>query len=225
MGCTAIVPAAGSGTRMGTAGGKLFLPLLGKPVIAYTLLALAASRSVDRIVLVTREEDILPLSNLVKELDLSCPVTLVRGGATRAQSVLEGLYEVEDDFVLVHDGARCLITPDEIDRTVMVAEHYGAAAIGVRVKDTIKVCDPDGRITDTPDRSRLWAVQTPQVFRTSILRAAFAELKDFDVTDDCAVCERAGYEVYMVEGSYENIKMTTPDDLVLAETILKGRGF
>lgn len=225
MGCTAIVPAAGSGTRMGAPGGKLFLPLLGRPVIAHTLLALTASRSVDRIVIVTREEDILPLSNLVRELDLSCPVTLVRGGATRAASVLAGLSEVEDDFVLVHDGARCLITPDEIDRTVTVAEHYGAAAIGVPVKDTIKVCDPDGKIVDTPDRSKLWAVQTPQVFRTAILKEAFAQLDDFNVTDDCAVCERAGVAVYMVEGSYENIKITTPDDLVLAETILKERGF
>ncbi len=224
MGCTAIVPAAGSGTRMGAAGGKLFLSLSGKPVIAHTLLSLAASQSVDRIVIVTREEDILPLSHLVQALDLPLPVTLVRGGATRAESVLAGLNAVEDDMVLVHDGARCLITPDEIDRTVIAAKRQGAAAIGVRVKDTIKVCDPDGRILDTPDRAKLWAVQTPQVFRTQILRTAFAALEDFGVTDDCAVCERAGYRVYMVEGSYENIKITTPDDLILAETILQGRG-
>lgn len=226
MGCTAIVPAAGSGTRMGTPGGKLLLPLLGRPLISYTLLSLASSKAVDRIVIVAREEDILPFFDLTKALDLGVPVTVVRGGATRAESVLSGLNEAADaELVLVHDGARCLITSEEIDRTVAAARTYGAAAIGVRVKDTVKICDETGRILNTPDRRSLWAVQTPQVFSAALLRSAFEQLDDFSVTDDCAVCERAGIPVYMIEGSYENIKITTPDDLIVAEGFLKKRGF
>lgn len=226
MGCTAIVPAAGSGTRMGAPGGKLLLPLCGRPLISYTLLSLASSKAIDRIIVVTREEDILPLSRLAKELDLDVPVTFVRGGASRAESVLAGLNAAEDaELVLIHDGARCLITKEEVDCTVAAAKMHGAAAIGVRVKDTIKVCDEKGRILNTPDRRNLWAVQTPQVFSAALLRDAFHQLEDFSVTDDCAVCERAGIPVYMVEGSYENIKITTPDDLLVAEEFLKQRGF
>lgn len=226
MGFTAIVPAAGSGTRMGAPGGKLLLPLCGQPLLSFTLLSLASSQSVDKIVIVTREEDILPLFDLAKSLELDVPVTVVRGGATRAESVLSGLNEATDaDWVLVHDGARCLITPEEIDRVAAAAKTRGAAAIGVRVKDTIKVCDSSGKILNTPDRSTLWAVQTPQAFSAPLLREAFSKLTDFNVTDDCAVCERAGIPVYMVEGSYENIKITTPDDLLVAEGFLKQRGF
>lgn len=226
MGFTAIVPAAGSGTRMGAPGGKLLLPLCGQPLLSFTLLSLASSQSVDKIVIVTREEDILPLFDLAKSLELNIPVTVVRGGSTRAESVLAGLNEASDaDWVLVHDGARCLITPEEIDRVAVAAKAHGAAAIGVRVKDTIKVCDDSGKILNTPDRSTLWAVQTPQAFSAPLLREAFSMLTDFQVTDDCAVCERAGFPVYMVEGSYENIKITTPDDLLVAEGFLKQRGF
>lgn len=226
MRCTAIVPAAGSGTRMGAPAGKLLLPLCGRPLICYTLLALASSKFIRQIVLVAREEDILPFSQLAKTLGLPVPVTVVRGGDTRAKSVLAGLNEVSDDeLVLIHDGARCLITAGEIDQTIAAAKEYGAAAIGVRVKDTIKVCDESGRIIHTPERSTLWAVQTPQVFDAQLFRDAFAKLSDFSVTDDCAVCERAGIPVYMVEGSYENLKITTPDDLTSAEGFLKQRGF
>ncbi len=226
MGFTAIVPAAGSGTRMGAPSGKLLLPLCGQPLVSFTLLSLASSQSVDKIVIVTREEDILPLFDLAKNLELDIPVTVVRGGATRAESVLAGLTEAADaEWVMVHDGARCLITPEEIDRVAQATQKHGAAAIGVRVKDTIKVCDESGKILTTPDRRNLWAVQTPQAFSAPLLKNAFAELTDFSVTDDCAVCERAGIPVYMVEGSYENIKITTPDDLLVAEGILKKRGF
>lgn len=225
MGCTVIVPAAGAGTRMGVSGGKLQLLLCGIPIIAHTLLALADSSEVDRIILAVREEDMSSFSHLVKSLDLPVAVTLVRGGATRAESVLAGLNAVIDsEWVLVHDGARCLVTAEEIQRVATAVKQHGAAAVGVRVKDTVKVCNPSGKIVDTPERSTLWAVQTPQGFRTDLLRTAFAQLSDFSVTDDCAVCERAGIPVYMVEGSYENIKITTQDDLIVAEQILLKRG-
>lgn len=221
--CTAVIVAAGSSTRMGVP--KLSIPLCGVTVLERTLTAFDAS-SVESLVVVTREEDIPVFSALSAKL--SKPCRFVQGGATRQQSVQNGLAAIDDDvdLIAVADGARPLITPEEIDRVIAVAAGTKAAAAAVRVKDTIKQADENGVIIATPDRSSLWQVQTPQVFDAALYRQAMeaAQREGLDLTDDCQLVEHLGAKVTLVPTSYENLKITTPDDVTAAEAILKKRG-
>ncbi len=219
----AVIVAAGSSTRMGCP--KLLLPLGGKPVLWHTLKAYDAS-SVNAIVVVIREEDRALVSGWANALNTPCRLAV--GGATRQQSVANGMALVEDaDLVAIADGARPLITPEEIDRVIAVAAETKAASAAVRVKDTIKQADADNIITATPDRATLWQVQTPQVFDIALYREAMAkaaaEGKDF--TDDCQLIENMGASVTLVETSYENLKITTPEDIPAARAILSQRGW
>ncbi len=220
---TAVIVAAGQSTRMGQP--KLLIPLCGKPVLAHTLAAFDRS-CVDEIVVVTRKEDI-PLFETVAAL-LQTPCRFVTGGATRQASVASGIAAADErtDIVAIADGARPLITPEEINRVIDVAKDSQAAALAVRVKDTIKVASADNIIVDTPDRATLWQVQTPQVFAMDLYREAMAAAAAAgeDFTDDCQLAEYIGAEVTLVEGSYENLKVTTPDDITAATAILKKRG-
>ncbi len=220
---TAIVVAAGSSTRMGRP--KLLIPLCGKAVLEHTLRAFDAS-CVDALVVVTREEDRAAFAPLVTSLRTPC--CFVTGGNTRQASVANGLQAVDERTTLlaIADGARPLITPTEIDRVIATAAITGAAAAAVRVKDTIKQADAAGVITGTPDRATLWQVQTPQVFEATLYREAMASATQagLDLTDDCQLVERLGAAVTLVEASYENLKVTTPEDVVTAEAILKRRG-
>lgn len=224
--CSVIVAAAGSSRRM-EGQNKLMLPLDGIPVLARTLLALDGSRLIDEIVVAVREEDLLPTGDLCRLYGVTKPVKIVRGGESRLDSVLAAAMECREDavFLAVHDGARPLADPELIDRVVALAHRTNAAAPAVPVKDTIKVVR-DGRVESTPDRALLRAVQTPQVFDAQLLRAALqsAQTLGAEITDDCSAVERLGKEVYLTEGSYENIKITTPEDLVLAEAIWESRG-
>lgn len=219
---TAVIVAAGSSTRMGQP--KLLIPLCGAPVLAHTLQAFDRS-SVDEIVVVARETDI-PLFEAVATLQKPC--RFVIGGSTRQRSVMNGIAAADSraTMVAIADGARPLITPEEIDRVIAVAKKTQAAAAAVRVKDTIKQADENGIITATPDRATLWQVQTPQVFSLPLYRAAMeaATADGLDLTDDCQLVEHIGAEVTLVEASYENIKITTPDDITAAVAILKKRG-
>lgn len=221
--CTAVIVAAGSSTRMGVP--KLSIPLCGVTVLERTLTAFDAS-SVESLVVVTREEDIPVFS--AWSAKLSKPCRFVQGGATRQQSVQNGLAAVDEDvdLIAVADGARPLITPEEIDRVIVVAAETKAAAAAVRVKDTIKQADENGVIIATPDRSSLWQVQTPQVFDAALYRQAMeaAQREGLDLTDDCQLVEHLGAKVTLVPTSYENLKITTPDDVTAAEAILKKRG-
>ncbi|MBQ4618133.1 MAG: 2-C-methyl-D-erythritol 2,4-cyclodiphosphate synthase [Clostridia bacterium] len=221
--CTAVIVAAGSSTRMGVP--KLSIPLCGVTVLERTLTAFDAS-SVESLVVVTREEDIPVFS--AWSAKLSKPCRFVQGGATRQQSVQNGLAAVDKDvdLIAVADGARPLITPEEIDRVIAVAAETKAAAAAVRVKDTIKQADENGVIIATPDRSSLWQVQTPQVFDAALYRQAMeaAQREGLDLTDDCQLVEHLGAKVTLVPTSYENLKITTPDDVTAAEAILKKRG-
>lgn len=223
--CSVIVAAAGSSRRM-EGQNKLMLPLDGIPVLARTLLALDGSRLIDEIVVAVREEDLLPTGDLCRLYGVTKPVKIVRGGESRLDSVLAAAMECREDaaFLAVHDGARPLADPELIDRVVALAHRTNAAAPAVPVKDTIKVVR-DGRVESTPDRALLRAVQTPQVFDAQLLRAALqsAQTLGAEITDDCSAVERLGKEVYLTEGSYENIKITTPEDLILAEAILQRR--
>ena len=219
---SAVIVAAGRSTRMGRP--KLLIPLCGTPVLTHTLKAFDRS-CVDEIIVVA-SEDTVPLFEKEAAL-LTTPCRFVTGGETRQESVANGVAAVDKrcELIAVADGARPLVTPEDIDRVIAVAEETGAAALGVRVKDTIKVADTANVITATPDRSSLWQVQTPQVFSAPLYReamaAATADGKDF--TDDCQLAEYIGAEVTLVEGSYENIKITTPDDITAATAIIQKR--
>ena len=205
---------------------KLLQPLEGVPVLAHTLMALNASELVDEIVVAAREEDLLAFGDLCKISGFAKPVKIVRGGASRLESVYLASLECRADtaFLAVHDGARPLVTPELIDRTIALAHRTNAAAPAVPVKDTIKIVQ-DGRVTGTPDRDSLRAIQTPQVFDAALLRAALESARTTGevLTDDCSAVERLGKEIYLTDGSYENIKITTPEDLALAAELLHQR--
>lgn len=225
--CTAIVAAAGGSSRMGSDGSKLLLLLCGAPVLVWTLLALDRANRVDAIVIAAREEDILPFSDLCRTYGIAKPVKVVRGGENRTESVLRAALEADERSALlaVQDGARPLVTPELIDDVIAKAERCNAAAPAIAVKDTVKVVR-DGQVVETLDRSALVAVQTPQVFEASLLKAALQSALEAEatVTDDCSAVERLGKIVYLTKGSEENLKITTPLDLLVAEVILEERG-
>ena len=223
--CTAIIAAAGSSRRM-AGENKLLLPIGGKPVLAHTLQAVDAAASIGEIVIAAREEDLVTYAELCKTWGVTKPVKVVVGGATREESVLRAAMEAseEADLLAVQDGARPFVTPELIDAVVELARVRFAAAPALPVKDTIKLAD-DGVVRETPDRARLYAMQTPQVFDAQLLRAALRSAIDAGavLTDDCSAIERLGKEVYLTDGIEENIKITTPLDMVLAEAIWERR--
>lgn len=224
--CAALVAAAGSSTRMGGVN-KLLQPLEGVPVLVRTLAALQVAGSVDEIIVAAREEDILEISQLCRTYGLTKCTKVIRGGENRVHSVLLAALEASPDMELlaVHDGARPLVTPELVDRVVSAAARCSAAVPAVAVKDTVKTVREDGGVEGTLDRGRLRAVQTPQVFDAQLLRAALqsAQTLGAEITDDCSAVERLGKEVYLTEGSYENIKITTPEDMLLACELLRRR--
>ena len=219
--CGAVIVAAGTASRMGGID-KVMAPLQGEPMIARTVRTFQNCDAISEIVIVTREDLIVPITNLCREMPKVKAV--VRGGKSRQESVGLGLNTLSNKvkLVAVHDGARPLITWEVIDRAVRAANSYGAAAPAIPVKDTIKVVE--GRVVkNTPDRSTLFAVQTPQVFDFDLLRGALkkAEADGAAVTDDCSAVELMGMSVKIVEGDEHNIKVTTPMDLKIAEMLLE----
>lgn len=227
MHVTAIVPAAGGGTRIAGALPKQYLPLAGIPLLTRTLQALRASPRVDSLILVVLPGHEMRCRAEILEPFGLCVEAMVPGGEDRQASVYAGLQQAsaDTDLILVHDGARPFITPPVIQAVVAAAAEAGAAVAAIPVTDTIKVAGPDGWLVETPDRGRLWAAQTPQVFRTALLREAHARaLRDgFRSTDDSALVERLGHPVRLVPGSPENLKITTSADLALADQILRAR--
>lgn len=225
--CCAVIVAAGNSTRMGASCPKQFLPLLGVPAVVRTLMAFDRTETVSSVVVVCRAEDTARMRTLMGEWGIRKVCAVVPGGESRQESVAAGLEAVpaEAGYVAVHDGARALIRPEEIDACVRDCFETGASALGVPVKDTIKVVDSGHRVLSTPDRSTLWAVQTPQIFEKSVYLHALEEARrrGGNYTDDCQLAERIGIPVHLCEGSYENIKLTTPEDLCLAEEILRKR--
>lgn len=223
--CTAVVPAAGRSTRMGE--DKLMLPLGDVPVLLRTLWALEQCAGITEIVVVTREDLIVPVGQLCRDAGLVKVHKVVVGGESRTESVLAGVREADPaaELIAVHDAARPLITRELLEKVLKTAEQYGAAALAVPVKDTIKRA-VNGVVESTPDRSELYAVQTPQVFEHGLLLGALekALAEGAELTDDCSAVERLGMSVRLTAGSYENIKLTTPEDLAVAESILERRG-
>lgn len=224
--CAALVVAAGNSTRMGGVN-KLLQPIEGVPVLARTLAAFQVAGSVDEIIVAAREEDILEISQLCRTYGLTKCAKVIRGGENRVHSAMLAALEAspEMELLAVHDGARPLVTPELIDRVAAAAARCSAAAPAVMLKDTVKAIWEDGGVEETLDRDRLRAVQTPQVFEASLLKAALQSAleQEAPVTDDASAVERLGKVVFLVEGEEENLKITTPMDLILAEAIVKAR--
>ncbi len=221
----AIIVAAGNSTRMGQ--NKQFIPLCGIPIVARSLLAFETCAKVRDIIVVTKEDCIADTQRICDEYNISKLTAIVKGGETRQESVENGINAAALDisYFAIHDGARPLVTPDDISECIDAARLNGGAALGVYVKDTIKRVNIEKRILETPNREFLMAVQTPQIFEAEIYKNALkkAKAENLAVTDDCGLVENAGYPVFIVEGSYENIKVTTPEDIAVAQSILEGR--
>lgn len=220
---TAIVVAAGSGNRFNSQTPKQFAEILGKPVIIHTLEKFEACESVSQIILVLPLDEISDFQSVIKDFNLKKIKTIVAGGTSRAASVLKGLNAIDPstEIVAVHDGVRPLVSIAEIAATIQKAKETGAACLVAEVTDTIKQIS-DGKITATLDRTTLRRAMTPQAFRYKILRQAFDQVDLYDeVTDECMLVEKLGQEIAYVEGSASNIKITHPEDRILAEALLR----
>lgn len=223
---SAVIVSAGNSTRMGGIN-KQFLELNGTPVIANTITAFQRSSIIDEIIIVTRECDIDAVAKLVDKYEFTKVANIVAGGETRQLSVYNGVISASNvaDLVVIHDGARPLVSDRVITETVKSAAEFGAAATGVKVKDTVKVVDDNDNIIDTPDRTYMRFIQTPQVFKKDLYLDAVNTVENSkDFTDDCKLLEAYGKTVKFIDGDYENIKITTPEDIELAESYLKRRG-
>lgn len=224
--CTAVIVAAGSATRMKGVD-KIMADLNGQPVIAHTIRAFQEAKCIDEIVLVVREDQKDSIKALVRKYEFTKVQDVVTGGDTRMESVQAGLKACSKETVLVavQDGARPLVSEELIKDVVDMGLSFHAAAPAIPVTDTIKVVGEDSRVERTPDRSTLRAVQTPQVFDRDLLLAAWqrAKKEKLTYTDDCSAMEGLGVHVYLTEGSQENIKITAPLDLKIAELVLKER--
>lgn len=202
---------------------KLFAPLGSLPLLAHSVIAFNESPLVHTIVIATSTHNLWDVQKLVRDLRLDKVESVVEGGARRQDSVLNALREMNgSDIVLVHDGARPFVDESMIERAVSTASESAASTAAVPVKDTIKVANPDMTVSDTPARDSLWAAQTPQAFAYALILEAHS-LVDHDVTDDAAMIEAIGHPVHLFMGSYDNIKVTTPEDLHIAEAILRSR--
>lgn len=227
---TAIVLAAGSGSRMKNKTKKQFMEIKGKPVIWYSLFEFEKSR-VDEIILVTGKEDIdYCKKEIVEKYNLKKIKNVVAGGSERYESVYNGLKEVTGNIVLIHDGARPLINNEIIERSIEGTIKSDACVVGVPVKDTIKRADKEGYIIDTPNRSELWITQTPQSFKTDLVKMAYKKMKEelekgnttLNITDDAMVVEEfTTNQVRFVQGDYKNIKVATPEDIDIAELFIE----
>lgn len=224
---SAIVAAGGSGTRMGAKKNKLFLKVCGVPVLACTLLALEKNEDINEIIVSAREEDMDEIFALLKEYNIQKVTAVVKGGSHRAASVKAALEKISEraDFVAVHDGARPLISQDIIKNTIEAAKKHKAAACGVRSKCTLKRIDEDGFITETVNREEIYEIQTPQIFEKELILEAYHCAEEIleKATDDCALVERLGEKIFITDGAYTNIKVTTPEDILIAEKILEGK--
>lgn len=228
MKCTAIILAAGPGKRMKTKVQKQFLMLQGKPLLYYSLACFQKSDEIQEIVVVTGKESIdYCRSEIIEKYGFTKVKSIAEGGKERYDSVYAGLEacSADTDYVFIHDGARPFVTEDIIKRTKEVAVTYQACIAGMPSKDTVKIIDENNMVSATPERSRVWSVQTPQVFLYSLIKEAHDTARSVSmqgITDDAMVVEQyKNTPVHIVEGAYENIKITTPEDILVAEKILE----
>ncbi len=222
----AIVVAAGKGQRMGADISKQFIMLVDKPIIVHTLLAFERQPLIEAVVLVVAPCDINYVQrHIMGRYSFAKPITIIGGGAERQHSVYNGLKALPEDagMVVIHDGVRPLITGEMIETSIHAASMYGAAVVGMPMKDTVKKVDTKHFVLHTPERETLWMVQTPQTFQYKLIKEAHekANKDGFLGTDDGMLVERLGHSVKMVEGSYHNIKITTQEDLILASELIR----
>lgn len=224
---TAIVPAAGEGTRFGGAIRKQFIALNGLPILSHTVKALAASEALAAVIVVVPPGEESIGQDALHRAGVDIQAEVVPGGQERQDSVYNGLQRAkpDTDLVLIHDGVRPFVSREVILATIDAAKEWGAAVTAVPVTDTIKRVDKDGLVVDTPAREQLWSVQTPQVFRYALLMRAHRAVREQRVvaTDDAALVEQLGVRIKVVRGSYENLKITSEEDLPLADLILRRR--
>lgn len=218
----ALIVAGGKGTRIGGPVSKQFLPLCGRPILLHTIDAFLKYNPSLPIVLVLPSDEFEGWNTMARQHDFKYPVTLRPGGDTRFQSVRSGLAALDGEgIVAIHDGVRPLVSADMIGASFRLAAVHGSAVAAVRLKESIRMTDQDRTIA--MDRSRFRLIQTPQTFQLKLIKAAYEAKEDQSLTDDASVAERAGQSISLFEGSYENVKITTREDLVLAEAILKSR--
>jgi 2-C-methyl-D-erythritol 4-phosphate cytidylyltransferase len=225
----AIIVAAGQGKRMKTDINKQYLLLEGKPILAHTINVFENCNLIDEIIVVVGEHEKAKCQyNIIKQYDFKKVKKLITGGQTRQQSMYNGLKEVSTntDIVITHDGARPLIHENIIQKSIKETLIHKATVVGVPVKDTIKMVDSKGFVNNTPPRDLLWTVQTPQSFSYQLLKNAHkaAYEEGFIGTDDAMLVERIGHPIKLIKGKYDNIKITTPEDLIIAESIINIRG-
>lgn len=220
---SAIILAGGKGTRMGANISKQYIKLKGKPILYYTIKRFSESKDIDKIILVLPKDEIDYCKEKVLDKYSLHVDLIVEGGKERQDSVMNALNElIDEEIVLIHDGARPFVSQRIIDEGIKYARLYGASAPGVMPKDTIKIKGDNNFALSTPDRNTLVAIQTPQVFKLGIIKECHKKVKEEDikVTDDTMVVETYGNKVYLYEGDYTNIKVTTPEDLILAEKLI-----
>ena len=225
MKTSAVIVCAGNSTRMGGVN-KILLPLGEHKVIGVTMQAFQSCENISEIIIVAREDDIPAIQAEAEAAGITKLAACTTGGSTRQESVINGIRKIskESELVAVHDGARPLVKPEHIEKVIKDASVFGGATLGVPVKDTIKTVD-GGLIIDTPPRSSLYITQTPQIFKRSLYFEGidFALEHGLDFTDDCQLVEAIGGKVAMTTGDYTNIKITTPEDIAIAEVLLKQR--
>lgn len=224
---TAVVAAAGSGSRMNSEQNKQFLMIGAYPLLAVTLLKLSFSDYIDEIIIAARECDIVTVMNLINEFGIKKISHIIPGGDTRQQSVFNALKEAEDDsLALIHDGARPFFSEDLLLELTKAALKYGAAAPGIKPKDTISQIDGEGFFVNAEERSSLRALQTPQVFKTSLIKSAHekAKAEGLEFTDDCSLFAHYGGKVFITDGEENNIKITVPEDIPIAGMLMEEYG-
>lgn len=218
---TMLIAAAGSGSRMQLTINKQFIPLGEQSVLSRTIQQISSSKYVDSIIVIGQEQELKLIDSFFKNIQID--YKLVVGGTTRQDSILNGLKALDEDskIIATHDGARPFVTTQAINEVLLAVEETGASVLAHPVKDTIKFSTNGNYIAYTPERSLLWAVQTPQVFYREILEQAYKQAYDegYQGTDDCSLVEKCGYKVKIVQGDYTNIKITTPEDLLFAEIL------
>lgn len=225
MHCSVVIVAAGRGKRMGADVNKQYLELNGKEILAHTIEKFQTCNEITDIIIVTGKDEIRHCNkHICEKYGFSKVKNIVAGGKERQDSVYNGLLAVSEQahIVLIHDGARPLIKNQQIKESIKVAAEVGACVVGVPVTDTVKICDADQLVTQTPSRDTLWAIQTPQTFKYDLIMRAYKEgiEKKLVVTDDSMMVEALGWPVKVVSGRYDNIKITTPEDLVIAKNMM-----
>lgn len=223
-----IIAAAGMSNRMGSKINKQFIAIDNKPILVHTIEKFERCKYIDEIILVAKEEELeYCRKEIVKKYNFKKVSNIVRGGKERQYSIYNGLLALNEDtdIVLTHDGARPFIRIEDIEKGIKGVLEYGACVIGVPVKDTIKVVDDDNRVHHTPKRSLLWSAQTPQCFWKDLLKKGYEHAISESImgTDDSSLVEKIGHDIKMIMGSYDNIKITTPEDLIIAESLFKDR--